>query len=253
MAYKVKELAELAGISVRTLHHYDQIELLQPDSITPAGYRLYSDNNLITLQQILFFKEIGFTLDEIKTIITHPDFDRKKALHNQKELLQKKKNRLEKMIEIVDLTLDSYEGEYMMEKKKMFDGFDMSEIEKYRHEYAEEAKERYGKEIIEETHKRTDAYSPNDWATIMEQQNAIYQTIAENMDKGPSHPLVQQAVGEWREHITKHYYECTLEIFRGLGDMYVADERFTQNINKVKPGLAAFLRDAMHIYCDNHA
>jgi DNA-binding transcriptional MerR regulator len=250
MPYRVKEVAEMAGVSVRTLHHYDQIGLLKPESVTPAGYRLYSDTNLERLQQILFFKEIGFELQEIKRILDSPGFDRKRALQSHKELLMEKRKRLEEIIQTVEKTLRSLEGEVRMDKKEMFGGFDMTEIEKHREKYAEEARQLYGREIVEETEKRTSGYTKEDWAAIMGRWEEIYQKIIAAMDKGPADPQVQEGVGELRQHITRYFYDCTPEIFRGLGELYVADERFTANIDKYQKGLAEFLRQAIHIYCD---
>lgn len=147
--YKVKEVAKMVGISVRTLHHYDEIGLLKPETVTSAGYRLYSDKDLEKLQQILFFKELDFDLKKIKEIINHPNFDRKRALEMHKELLIKKRDRLNKIIECVEKTINSMERGIEMEKEEMFSAFDMSEIEKHQEKYAEETRQKYG---------NTDAY-----------------------------------------------------------------------------------------------
>lgn len=248
--YKIKEVADFAGISIRTLHHYDHIGLLQPAETTEAGYRLYTKENLERLQQILFFKEIGFSLQEIKEILDRPNFDRKKALENHRELLLKKKQRLETMLQTVQKTIQSLEGGIEMSGQDLFKGFDMSEIEEHQKKYSEEAKQRYGKERVEAVEKRTSQYTKEDWARIQATTEDIYRRIAERMDHEPSDPEVQKAVAEWRQFITDHYYDCTLEIFRGLGDLYVDDPRFTKNIDKFQPGLAKFLREAMHYYCD---
>jgi DNA-binding transcriptional MerR regulator len=174
MPYKVKEVAEWAGVSVRTLHHYDQIGLLKPESVTPAGYRLYTDADLERLQQILFLKEIVFTLREIKNILDNPNFDRKRALQSHKELLMEKKKRLEEIITTVDKTILSLEGEVQMDIKEMFEGFDMTEIEKHKEKYADEARQLYGKEIVEATEKRTSGYTKDDWAAIMGKTETAY-------------------------------------------------------------------------------
>jgi MerR family transcriptional regulator, multidrug-efflux activator len=253
MNYKVREVADMVGISVRTLHHYDQIGLLVPDEVSPAGYRLYSEANLERLQQILFFKEIGFSLQAIKNILDHPNFDRKQALLVHKEVLLKKKERLEEMIRTVEKTIESIEGGMKMEKKDMFKGFDMTEIEEHQKKYAKEARERYGKETVERVEQRTSKYTKEDWAAIMSKWEGIYQKIIARMEYGPEDTQVQEAVGELRQLFTDYFYDCTIEIFRGLGDLYVNDERFTANIDKYHKGLAAFLREAMHIYCDRHS
>lgn len=252
MFYKVKEVSKIVGISVRALHHYDEIGLLKPENLTEAGYRLYSDKDLERLQQILFFKELDFSLQEVKEILDNPNFDRKRALKSHKELLVEKKKRIEKIIKSVEKTIDSIEGEIEMDKKEMFDGFDMSEIERIKEKYAEEAKAKYGNtEAYKESEEKTSKYTKEDWNNIQKSTEEIYKKIIDNMDKGVADPKVQAAVGELRQQITDNFYNCTPEIFRGLGDLYVADERFTKNIDKYKEGLAAFLKEAMHYYCDN--
>jgi DNA-binding transcriptional MerR regulator len=252
MPYMVKEIAAMVGISIRTLHHYDQIGLLKPESVSQAGYRLYTDPDLEKLQQILFFKELGFSLQETGEIINKPDFDRTQALKTHQELLTEKRKRLEALIISVEKTIQSIEGGTKMDQKEMFAVFDMSEIERHKQKYAEETKQKYGQtDAYKESQQKTANYTKEDWATIMQQSNELYARIASLMDKGPADPQVQEAVAQCRQHITDSFYNCTPEIFRGLGDLYVNDERFTANIDKIKPGLAKFLREAMHIYCDN--
>ncbi len=144
MHYKIKEVADMAGISVRMLHHYDKIGLLKPESVNAAGYRLYSDENLNRLQQILFFKELNFPLQEIKIILDSPNFDKKEALKVHRQLLLEKKLRLEKIIQSVDKTINSMEGEFKMDKKETLNVFSMTEIEEHQRKYSEEIKEKYG-------------------------------------------------------------------------------------------------------------
>jgi MerR family transcriptional regulator, multidrug-efflux activator len=248
--YKVKEVAETTGVSVRTLHHYDRIDLLKPEEVSSAGYRLYSDENLERLQQILVFKEMDFSLHEIKDIIDRPEFNRKENLKKHKELLLAKKKRLEEIIQTVEMTIFSIEGGYQMENKDMFKGFDSKEIEEHQKKYSKEAKERYGKETVEKVEKRTAGYSSEDWREIQNKTDEIYKRIIAGMDNGAEDPGVQRAVAGWRQLITDHYYDCTLDIFRGLGDLYVDDPRFTKNIDKYQQGLAAFFKEAIHYYCD---
>jgi DNA-binding transcriptional MerR regulator len=250
--YKIKEVADMVGISVRMLHHYDKIGLLKPESVSPAGYRLYTDKDLERLQQVLFFKELEFSLQEIKRILDSPGFDKKQALKSHKELLLEKKKRLQKIIKSVERTIHSIEGGIDMSKKEMFEAFDISKIEKHKEKYAKEVRQKYGNtKAYKESQEKTSGYTKNDWAAIMTKWDEIYKKIANVMDKGPADSQVQEAVGELRAHITKYFYECTTEIFRGLGELYVNDERFTANIDKYKEGLSKFLREAMHIYCDN--
>lgn len=254
MLYKVKEVADMVGTSVRTLHHYDQIGLLKPESVTTAGYRLYADHHLERLQQILFFKELGFSLHEIKEILDSPGFDRKRALLVQKDLLLMQKDRLERIIRSVEKTLESMEGGKKLTGKEMFEPFDMSKIEEHQQKYADEVKERWGNtQAYRESQEKTSKYSKEDWDQIMAKQDEIYRNLANLVEQGPADPDVQVLVAQKRQFITDNFYNCTLEIFRGLGEMYVTDERFTATIDKYRPGLAQFVRDAISIYCDNQA
>ncbi|EYE87520.1 MerR family transcriptional regulator [Fervidicella metallireducens AeB] len=249
--YKIKEVADMVGISVRTLHHYDEIGLLKPESITQAGYRLYTEKNLEKLQQILFFKELDFDLKTIKEILDDPDFDRKRALELHRQLLIKKRDRLNKIIECVENTIESAERGIKMSKENMFNAFDMSEIEKYQKKYAEETKQKYGHtNAYKESMEKTSKYTKNDWSDIMQKASEIYIEIASLMDRSPDDEDVQRAVKKWRQYITDNFYNCTVDIFRGLGELYVSDERFKNNIDKIKEGLAEFLSEAIKIYCD---
>ena len=238
MSYKIKEVADMVGISVRTLHHYDQVGILKPNSITPAGYRIYTDDDLERLQQVLFFKELDFTLLEIKEIIDNPDFDRKHALKTHRELLIEKKKRLDKIIKSVDKTIDYIDGGIDMNKNEMFEGFDVSEIAVHKERYAEETKRKYGdSDAYKESLRKTSKYTKGDWARINATNGKINEKIIANMDNGIDNSEVQNAVAELRQHITDNFYNCTIEIFRGLADLYVNDERFTANIDKHKKGL----------------
>lgn len=251
MSYKVKEVADVAGVSVRTLHHYDQIGLLKPKSATAAGYRLYTDYDLERLQQILFLKELAFSLQDIKSILDSPNFDRKQALIAQKKLLIKKKNRLEAIINLVNKTINTIEGVSTMTNKEMFKSFDMTEINQHQQKYAEEVKQKYGKtKAYQESQQKTAAYTKNDWSAIQTKGNEILQRIATLMNKKPADPQVQKEIDQWRQHITDNFYNCTIDILRGLGEMYVSDQRFTVNIDKIKPGLAVFMKEAIYLYCN---
>ena len=254
MSYKIKEISKLAGVSVRTLHHYDQLGLLKPDSISTNGYRIYSEQNLLRLQQILFFKELDFSLAEIKKILDHPDFNQIHALQNQQAILVKKRTRLEQIIKLITQTINSIQGGTIMEKKEMFQAFDLTEIEKHQQKYAAEVREKYGNSpAYQESQQKTAKYSQADWEKFMDEAGEIYARLAELMELPASHPEVQAAINAWREHITQNYYQCTLEIFRGLGELYVSDPRFTKNIDQYRPGLAEFMHQAMLYYCEQQS
>lgn len=254
MYYMVKEVADLTGISIRMLHYYDKIGVLKPESISASGYRLYTDNDLEKLQQLLFFKELDFSLNEIKEMVKSPNYDKREALIAHKTILTEKKNRLEKIIDTVDKTINSLEGGTKMSKKDMFEAFDMSEIEKHQKKYAEETKQKYGEsDAYKESQAKTQNYTKEDWERIVGESDNIYRTLAANMDKKPDDPIIQEQVEKYRKHISKYFYNCTLEIYRGLGEMYVSDSRFTKNIDKYGIGLSSFLREAINIYCDSQS
>lgn len=250
MTLHVKEVSELAGVSIRTLHHYDAVGLLAPSSTSPAGYRIYTEQDLERLQQILFFKEIGFSLNEIKEILESAGFDRAKALKAHRELLMEKRERMDQMIRTVEKSLQSIEGGHQMENKELFEGFDMNRIKAHQEKYRDEARQKWGNEIVDASEHRVKGYSEEKWAGIHSAMGEIYSRLASRMEAGPDDAEVQEAIQAWHHFITDNFYDCSLEIFRGLGNLYVDDERFTVNIDKYKPGLALFMKEAMHIYCD---
>lgn len=234
----VNEVSKLTGITVRTLHYYDEIGLLSPTTKTNAGYRLYDDEALKILQQILFFRELDFSLTEIKQIITASSFDVQAALKNHKELLILKREHIDDLIKLVDKTIKE-------EKNMSFEEFDVSRID----EYKEEVIERWGNtEQYKQSMEKSKKYSDKDFDRIQEEANIIYKQLADNMDKEPSDRVVQELVEQWQNHISRYYYDCSNEMLANLGQMYVADIRFKENIDKVQKGLAEFLSKAIEIY-----
>ncbi len=249
--YMINEISKLTGVSIRMLHHYDKIGLLIPSKRTDSNYRVYSDEDIARLYQILLFKELEFPLQEIKKILDDENFDKEEALKVQRKLILEKKNRLEKIIESIDDTIENMGGKTM--SKKDFKVFSYENIQKHQETYKEEVEQKYGKsDAYKESQEKTSKYSKNDWENIMNEAGYIYEELAKSMDKDPSDDKVQELVEKWRNHISKNFYNCTIEIFRGLALMYVYDERFTKNIDKYGEGLAQFLSDAMNIYCDNN-
>lgn len=243
MDLKINDVAKLTGVTVRTLHYYDQIGLLKPSEITDAGYRLYNEEEIMTLQQILFFRELDFPLSEIKEIINNPSYSKSRALLKQKELLLKKRDRLDGLIQLLEKTMNG-------EKSMSFKEFDMSEIEKYKKEYADEVKERWGNtDAYTESKAKTGNYDKEQWRQIKEEGDKIMKEFASNMDKSPESDEVQRLVKKWQDYITERFYHCTNEILAGLGAMYVADERFTKNIDKNGEGTAEFMAKAIKAYC----
>lgn len=249
--YKINEVSKLTGVSIRMLHHYDKIRLLEPSKRTDSNYRMYNDDDIARLYQILLFKELEFPLQEIKQILDDKDFNREEVLKAQRNLIFEKKQRLERILESIDDTIESLGGNVM--SKDNFKAFGYEEVKKHQEKYKEETEKRYGKsDAYRESQGKTSKYSKNDWENIMQEAGAIYEELYKLMDKDPSDEKVQELIEKWRNHITTNFYNCTIEIFRGLALMYVGDERFTKNIDKYGEGLAKFMSDAMNIYCDNN-
>ncbi|MEK3807051.1 MerR family transcriptional regulator [Bacillus sp. FSL H8-0547] len=239
---KVKEVTDLTGISVRTLHHYDEIGLLVPDEVTESGYRIYSSENLETLQQILFFKELGFPLKKIHEIISSPTFDRREALELHRRMLLEKRKRLDQMIETVEKTIQHTKGEIEMSQKEKFEGFDFSH-----NPYEEEARKLYGDKAVDEANQKAAGMTQD----MQDRFNGLYRRLADVRHMDPNSKEAQEAIGEWYT-LLNEFGSYSLDAFKGLGQLYIDDERFTKNIDQFGEGLAVFMRDAMAVYADSH-
>lgn len=237
----VNEVSKLTGVSIRTLHYYDQIGLLQPTGITESGYRQYDDTALERLQQILLFRELEFPLKEIKKILDSDGFDRKKALEQQIELLTLKKEHLENLITFA-------RGIKRTGVKAMdFKVFDKSKLD----EYAKKAKEQWGDtEAYKEFEQKSKDRSESDMKHITKGLMQVFAEFGEMMDKKADDELVQGLVKKLQDYISTHFYKCTSEILRSLGKMYAGGGEFTENIDAVGgEGCAKFAADAIEIYC----
>ena len=237
---QIKEFAKITGVSVRTLHYYDEIGLLKPACVDEfTGYRYYDEGSLIRMQEILFYRELDFSLKSISDILSSPDYDKNRALKEQKHLLTLKKERLERLISAID---GAVKGENVMK------AFDNSEFEKYK----AEAKEKWGNtDAYKEHSEKTKNYSAEKWNGLAEGMNGILAEFAVCMknNKTPDSAEAQELVKSLQNHITENYYLCTNDILAGLGQMYVADERFKNNIDKHAEGTAQFISDAIKTYC----
>ncbi|MGE4484752.1 MAG: MerR family transcriptional regulator [Oscillospiraceae bacterium] len=242
MKLSVGETAKLFDISVRTLHYYDEIGLLPPSELSDSGYRFYADGELEKLQQILFYRELGFPLSEIKTAMSRPDYDRTKALQNRRELLLLKRAHIDAMLRLVEETI----GGKKMEKPKIT----TADFDSAKAKYAAEAKERWGMtDAYRESGKKHAAYDAAKEAEIAEKAGEIFTAFAESMDKAPADMIVQELVARWQAHITEYHYKCTKEILASLGEMYAADERFISNIDRYGDGTAKFMSEAIREFC----
>ncbi|NTU98861.1 MerR family transcriptional regulator [Candidatus Falkowbacteria bacterium] len=243
--YTIKQLATLAGVSVRTLHYYDQIGLLRPDHLKKNRYRQYGEHDLLELQQIMFFRELDFPLEEIKEIIRSPDFDLISALLEQKKLILIKKKRFGELAKTIDLTINKINKEKNMQDKDLYEAFSEEEGQKY----AAEAKERWGNAAAyKQSQERVKKMSKEDWQRISKENEELMSLLVANMDNGVGSQEVQELIARHYEGL-RHFYEPTLKMYGGLGEMYVSDPRFTAYYEKYAKGLAIFMRDAIAIFC----
>ena len=237
----VKEVSILTGVSIRTLQYYDKIGLLPPAGYTMAGYRLYDDTALERLQQILLFKELEFPLKEIKEIIDAPDFDRDKALSQQIELLVMKKEHLENLINFARKIKTT--GVNKMD----FNVFDTAKMDAY----AKKAKEQWGQTAqYREYEEKTRQQSPDTQKVAWQNLMLVFKEFGELREKGPDSQEVQFQVKKLQNYISGHFYNCSKQILKGLGEMYASGGEFTENIDKAAgAGTAVFVVKAIEIYC----
>ena len=238
----VHQVRERTGVSVRTLHYYDEIGLLRPAKVTEAGYRLYDEEALRQLATILFFRELEFPLKQIRDILNSPRFDRGVALKDQLALLKLRKKHIEKLIALAEKNIME-EGRVDMD----FSAFDRTEMD----QYADEARERWGgTPAYEESRKKIQSYGKDDYDRLAADMGSVFAEFARLRVGDPAAPEAQAAVRKLQALITDRCYTCTDEILAGLGEMYVADERFMKNIDLAGEGTAAFASEAIRIYCE---
>lgn len=246
MKMHIKEFAKLTGVSVRTLHYYDEIGLLKPSAVDEQnGYRFYDERSLERMQEILFYRELDFPLKSISEILASPNYDKQKALTEQRRLLTLKKERLERLISALD---SAVKGENTMNMNV----FDNSEFEAERKKYAREAKEKWGSTAAyKESTEKTAGYSKEKRDEINSGMDSLIAEFAECVKNGaqPTDDVAQKLVKKWQDFITENYYTCTNEILSGLGEMYITDERFKENIDRHGEGTAEFMSAAIKVYC----
>lgn len=240
---KVKELADIASVSVRTLHHYDSIGLLKPSIDSENGYRNYTDDDISKLQQILFFRQFNFKLTQIKEIMECSEYDKVEALEVQKTILLKEQKRLQDVVALIDKTIKTERGEMTMTNEEKFKGVDFSH-----NSYESEARERWGSEAVDKSNEKLKEMGTK---TAEEKFDEIFTDLAEIRHLDPSSEEAQESIQKWYDFLNT-MGEYSLEMFKGLGDMYVEDERFTKNINKYGDGLAEFMQRAMTAYYEKH-
>ncbi|GAA4062138.1 MerR family transcriptional regulator [Streptomyces shaanxiensis] len=252
MSYFVGQVAGFAAVTVRTLHHYDDIGLLVPSERSHAGHRRYSDADLDRLQQILFYRELGFPLEEVAALLDDPEADPREHLRRQHELLTARIEKLQKMAAAV---------EHAMEARKM--GINLTPEEKFEvfgdfdpDQYEEEVQERWGNtDAYRQSQQRAASYTKEDWQRIQREAEELGRRFVALMEAGEpaDSEAAMDAAEEHRQGIARNHYDCGHEMHACLGEMYVSDERFTQNIDQAKPGLAVYMRDAILANAARHS
>lgn len=244
-SYSVKQLASLAGISARALHYYDQIGLLKPAGIAENGYRYYGKNELMRLQQILFYRELDFNLNEIKTILGTADFDIHSALLSHRKLLLQKITRLESLVNTVDKTIKHLKGEIEMKDQEYYSGFSKEQQQKYEGEI----RQKFGNTAIDESKKRMKNWSKSDFTRVMEDGTAIFSAIRDNMDKGAESIQIQEQI-KALHHWLNTFYSCNLEMLAGIGHMYNEHPDFRKMWQtKYHQDMPEFLQCSIEYYC----
>lgn len=246
MTYTVKQLADLADVTPRTLHYYDEIGLLRPSSVGENSYRYYDDGSALRLQQILFYRELDLSLDEIRGLLDSPDFDVAAALRAHRVALQQRVGRLSQLIHTVDKTILHLEGQIEMNTKDLFAGFD----DETQARYEEEAAAKYDPQIVRDSSRRWKSYTAEEKTHIQAEGGAIYSDLATMTDRDPADAAVQAAVGRWHQHL-RAFYEPTPAILRGLGAAYEEETQFAAFYKALHPELPGFLHRAIDYYTDH--
>lgn len=249
MEYTVQKLGNLAGISTRTLRYYDEIGILKPARINSSGYRIYGKDEVNRLQQILFYKELGISLESIKEIISSPSFDRARALREHRERLLEKRKQLDLLLANVDKSIALTEGRIKMSDREKFEGFKQKMIDDNEKKYGERIREKYGDEIVNQSNKKLKDITEEQYTEMEKLGKRVIDTLKAAYATGePEGELAQRAADLHRQWLNYFWKGYTKEAHAGLAQMYVDDEKFTAYYDKEQPGLAVFLRDAVLVY-----
>lgn len=249
MEYTVQELAGLAGVSPRTLRYYDQIGLLKPARVNASGYRIYGADQVDRLQHILLYRELGVGLRQIKAILENSSFDGLLALKNHHRELLDKREQLNLLIAKVEKTIQMKEGRIVMADAERFEGFKRKLVAENEQKYGAEAREKYGNDAVDASNQKVLSMTPEQWAEIEQLSNSFNDTLKAAMATGdPGGELAQKAADLHRQWLSYWWGKYSKEAHAGVAQLFVDDERFTAYYDKIQPGAAVFLRDAVQIY-----
>lgn len=249
MEYTVKKLGLLASISTRTLRYYDEIGILKPARINSSGYRIYGQSEVDQLQQILFYRELGVSLENIKDIVNAPSFDGAHALKEHHDQLLLKRNQLDVLIANVEKTIAATEGRNKMSNTEKFEGFKQKMVDDNEKKYGEEIRRKYGNEVVDQSNKKVLGMSEKETEEVTALTSEVLETLAKAFEKGdPGSELAQKAAELHKKWLCYYWSDYSKEAHVGLAQMYVDDERFKAYYDEKQPGTAEFLRDAILIY-----
>ena len=252
MEYTIQKLSELAGISSRTIRYYDEINLLKPVRLSDSGYRMYGTDEVNRLQQILFYRELGISLGQIKEIHVSPSFDRAIALKEHKEKLIRKRTQLDLLINNVDKSIQEYERGIEMTDEEKFEGFKQQLVDNNEDKYGEEIRNAYGNDAIDQSNTLLQNMTKQQFDEVVQLEQDILDSLKEAMATGnPTSERSQQTAKLHKQWISFHWKKYTKVAHAGLAQMYVTDERFQAYYDKVQPGAAQFLHDAIIEYTKN--
>lgn len=250
MEYTINKRSKISGISTRTLRYYDAIGLLKPARVTTASYRIYTQKELDTLQQILFYRELDFPLDEIKNILYAPQFDKGQAFKSHLAALINKRQRLDALINNVTKSLSTIKGETTMTDNEKFEGFKQSLIDKNEQKFGAEIRTKYGNTTIDTSNAKLKGLTQAQYDAGEALRLAYEAKLKSAIQTGdPCGELAQTACDLHRQWLSVFYPSYSKAYHQGLADMYVGDERFKTHYEKIAPGCATFFRDAIHHYC----
>ena len=250
--YSVGEVSRVARVTVRTLHHYDDIGLLRPSRRTESGYRLYTADDLDRLQRVLCYRELGFGLDQITAILDDPSVDPLDHLRRQHRLLTGRIDELRRMVGAIEKTMEARKMGINLDPQELFEVFGDSDVTAHH----DEAERRWGgTDEWKESQRRASAYTKDDWKRVMEETRLGHQRFAHALAAGqpPDGTVAMDLAEEHRRHIERWFHPCGYRMHRGLGDLYVDDPRFAANYEALAPGLARYVRDAIHANAARHS
>jgi len=252
MAYTVKQLARISGVSVRTLHWYDEIGLLTPAFYGANGYRYYEEKQMLTLQQILFFRELGFNLNDIQKLLSQSDFDNIEALYAHRKILEKEIDRKKHLITTIDKTILHLRGEQTMSDKELYYGFDSArqkEYEQYLVKYHGTAAE----DLLFESKKRTAKWDKDEWDDVKNQGDAIHKELAKAIEQGlkPDSDEVQ-AIIQRHYQMVERFYDASKKVYIGLTELYAQHPDFKKFFDVYHPKMIEFIGEAMRFYANKN-